>query len=278
MTDATATLSIGLDQPNRYRLYAFKACPFAHRVRLLRLLAAEDAMEVSFAKDQNADDKMYVFDPPEPVFSATTLKQVYQQSAAPDYSGRFSTPLVIDQTTKQMVHNESLDIAVAMAQSDNSKTLLPEGATDLAQELANITMLPYKYLMTKDATQKQDIVDQLEATLDKYESLLGTQPYLLGEHISLPDCILWITLIRFDNVYGRIFGILSSSKTIQSDYPNLTKYVERIWKTPSQSSKTTLGDEIDMPELVRLYWVSPTIGALCSHDQSLPPPPVLDLF
>jgi glutathionyl-hydroquinone reductase len=266
-------IKLDIQEQGRYRLYAFIICPFAHRVRLVRLLqeGVEDAMEVTFAKEQTPENG-YIFDPPEPDFQATSLKEVYGK-CTDGYNGKFSVPLVTDRSTKRMVHNESIDIAIALSGS----SLLPHGAKALARDLADkITLLPYKYVLANDPTQKEAIAVQLWTLFDKYEALLGTQPYIMGNRITLPDCILWISLIRYDNVYARMFGGVLDTKIITRDYPNLAKFVKRIWNTPCSKDVTrTLGDDVDMPEVVRLYWQSYQIAPLAGHDPSSPPPETL---
>jgi glutathionyl-hydroquinone reductase len=267
------SITFDLHVPGRYRLYASRICPFAHRVRLVRLLQeeVEDAMEITFATEQTKENG-YIFDPPEPDFQATTLKEVYGKCAN-GYSGKFSVPLVTDRTTKRMIHNESIDIAIALS----SSSLLPPGAKDLAKDLAKeITLLPYKYVLATDSSQKEVIASQLWTLFDKYEALLGSQSYILGDKITLPDCILWISLIRYDNIYARMFGGVLSTKTITREYPNLANFVQRIWNRPCAKNATrTLGDDVEMSEVVRLYWQSHHIAPLAGHDPSSPPPETL---
>ena len=167
---------------------------------------------------------------------------------------------------------------MARFDSENSTKLLPPGAEELAKELSqSVTMLPYKFLMSG---KKPELGDQLWAELSKYEQQFAEkkQPFLMGDHISVPDCILWATLLRYDNIYARQFG-LNDGKTIKDNFPNLTAYAARIWNTPSKlSSGGTLGEEARLPEIIRMYWQSEDISPLAGNDSKSDVPETVSLF
>lgn len=271
----------------RYRLYAAPSCPFAHRVRMVRLLLAlEDSIALSFVTAQTSADG-FVFQPqhPEPEFGATTLKAVYEKVAS-QYKGSYSVPLLIDRTTKSMVNNESLELAVLLAKTSDTPSLLPEGAEPLAKDISdNLSNAVYKFLFASTPEAEEEIQTSLHHQFDHYEALLQEQPYLMGDQIALPDCVLWPTLIRYDNVYARQFGI--PGQTVKLHYPALTEYIQRIWELPCHSgssdgtaaiSTTTLGQDANLPEAVRMYWQSETISPKAGNDPKAPVPPLLSLF
>lgn len=270
----------------RYRLYAAASCPFAHRVRLVRLLLSlEDSIHLSYVTGQTAAEG-FVFDDddaPEPEFGATSLKEVYAKAAPHDYNGRFTVPLLVDRETKSMVSNASLELAVLLAKTEESQSLLPEGAEKLAKEIdSGVTNPVYKFLFASTREAKEEIRTQLLLQLDRYEALLRDQPYVMGEKITLPDVVLWPSLIRYDNVYARQFGM--TGRTIKEHYPSLTRYIQRIWELPCGDSSiedcnsSSIGRDANLPEAVRSYWQSEPISQHALNDPTAPIPPVLALF
>eukprot|EP00797_Seminavis_robusta_P014638 Sro2202_g318910.2 (262) ;mRNA; r:11270-12055 len=260
------------------------SCPFAHRVRMVRLLQAdqlEDVIDLNFVTGQSAEEGFHFSGVPEPLFQAPSLKQVYHQ-ANPDYVGRFTVPLLVDRTTRKMVDNESMDLAISLiktTQDDKSALdLLPEGAEALARDLSDkVTTAVYKYLFNPDPTAKQEVKKDLWAQFDHYEDLLGKQDHLMGSTLSLPDLVLWATLIRYDNVYARQFGI--EGKSLHKDYPNLKRFARRIWNMPSKSkSGITLGEDANLPEIIRTYWQSGNLAPKAGNDPTSPPPETLPVL
>jgi glutathionyl-hydroquinone reductase len=258
-------------EKDRYRLYVAAPCVFAHRVRMLISLQNDihGAFAMTWMDDKN-QEKGWFWKKPEPEFGVMSLPEVYAQ-ASPDYHGSHSTPLIVDRRTKTMVSNESLDVCVALAQQ-HAPTLLPDGAEALAKEVGTITMLPYLYLIKG---KPMELAQQFWRELDQYEKRLAQNPYLMGDTLTLPDCILWITMIQMDNIYTRQFGL--PEKTIQGDYPNLRDFVERIWNLPS-SSGSTVGEDANLPEIIRMSWNSEAMAPLAGNDPTSEPPPMISLF
>lgn len=175
--------------------------------------------------------------------------------------------------------NESLDTAIALSVQcrEESLNLLPEGAEALCKDIADNVSLPaYNFLFNPDPTSRKTVSEALWSELDKYDKILSSQPYLLGDEISLPDCLLWATLIRYDNVYARQFGL--KGKSIKEDYPHLAQFAERIWKLPSKRGDTTLGEDASMEEIIRMYWQSRNIAPKAGNDPTAPQPEVLPVF
>ena len=99
-------------EPNRYRLYIVKSCPFAHRPRILRVLLGLEE-EVAITEAQGQDMVGFFFDPVEPNFGKCHLKDIYteltERHSYPPVQ-RYSVPLLVDCVTKKGISNESLDL------------------------------------------------------------------------------------------------------------------------------------------------------------------------
>ena len=285
-TNPTSTSPISLTiEKNRYRLYAAYSCPFAHRVRLARLLASpdwEEAIDVTFLTGHTTADGL-IFETglsEDPEFHAQSLKEVYAK-LDPTYDGKMSVPLLMDRKTRTMVSNDSIELAYAIVNTSSTSSSLaaPEGSKALAKGLnVSITTAPYKWLQTSDVKAKQDIADEFWNELNKMDDILANQSFLLGDSISIPDLILWITLIRYENVYNSQFGFISKDKHL-GEYQNLCEFIKRIWATPSPSGNTTLGEEANITEIIRSMWQSEPISGVVGHDPKSPVPdlvPVLE--
>jgi putative glutathione S-transferase len=69
-------------------------------------------------------------------------------------------------------------------------------------------------------------VTALYTALDRVEALLSSQDYLVGDSCTASDFRLFMTLIRFDEVYVVYFKC--NVKRI-ADYPNIMRYMRRMW-------------------------------------------------
>lgn len=176
-----------------------------------------------------------------------------------------------------MVNNESLELAAMLAKTEESKSMIPEGAETLAREISDgVTSQVYKFILVPEPAAKEEVRRQLFLQLDHYEALLEKQTYVMGDQITLPDVVLWPSLIRYDNIYARQFGIVG--RTVRQNYPALTRYIQRIWELPIRDGSSSVGQDVNLPEAVRMYWQSEVLSVPAGNDPSAPVPPVLSLF
>ncbi len=104
-------------EANRYHLYISLACPWAHRTLIVRKLKGlDDVIGLSVVhylmldngwefKDELEDSACI----PDTVNQFKYVKELYFQSD-PDYTGRFTVPILYDKQTKRIVNNESSEI------------------------------------------------------------------------------------------------------------------------------------------------------------------------
>ncbi|EEF38262.1 hypothetical protein RCOM_1291580 [Ricinus communis] len=79
----------------------------------------------------------------------------------------------------------------------------------------------------------EEATKQLFEALDKCEEILGKQRYICGNTLSESDIRLFVTLVRFDEVYAIYF---KCSKRLLREYPNLLNYTKYIFQVPGMSS------------------------------------------
>ena len=106
--DDNATFPV---EDKRYHLYVSGACPWAHRVMIVRsLLGLENFVSVSTVHPLMMDAG-WVFEGPyrDDVFGAQRLHEVYLRADSA-YTGRVTVPILFDRSTDTIVNNESSDI------------------------------------------------------------------------------------------------------------------------------------------------------------------------
>ena len=129
-------------EAGRYHLYVSYACPWAHRTLIVRKLKGlEDVISLDVVDYHNVmGGKGWRFNPDCP--GATTdsvhgfhhLRELYF-SVNPEYTGRFTVPVLYDKVQKKIVNNESSEIIRMFNSEFNDFCKLPEqAAIDLYPE------------------------------------------------------------------------------------------------------------------------------------------------
>jgi putative glutathione S-transferase len=94
----------------------------------------------------------------------------------------------------------------------------------------------------------QDAYDSAVTTvftaLDRLEDHLSHgQPYLFGNNITEADIRLYPTILRFDVAYHTIFKC--NLKMIRHDYPNLHKWLRRLYWDESERTRGAFKSTVD---------------------------------
>lgn len=84
----------------------------------------------------------------------------------------------------------------------------------------------YKSGFAKSQEAYEEAVDALFEHLDKAEEILEKNRYLVGDTFTEADVRLFVTLIRFDEVYAVYF---KCNKKRIVDFPNLLNYTREIY-------------------------------------------------
>lgn len=142
---------------------------------------------------------------------------------------RYTVPILWDKKTKTIINNESADIVRMFNSAFDSFVLSP--TIDLyPNKLQNqideinawvydgINNGVYKCGFAQSQQAYDEAVETLFASLDKAEDILTSQRYLCGICFTEADLRLFMTLIRFDEVYVVHF---KTNKKMIEDYPNL---------------------------------------------------------
>ncbi|CUG23586.1 glutathione S-transferase, putative [Bodo saltans] len=242
----------------RYILYVSYLCPWASRciaVRKIKGLEPAIAMVVTspqWAKTRpEADDhEGWVFDATFPgateePHGLKTVRDVYDLSLRNSgvdpaaFLTRYTVPILFDNVSGVIVNNESSEIIRFFNDAFNAFAAHPEA------NLAPAALLPaidkvndfiyesvcngvYKCGFAQSQEAYDAAVTVLFNTLDELDATLATQRYLTGGTPTESDIRLFVTLIRFDEVYAVHF---KTNKKLIRDYVHLHQWLRDVYQT-----------------------------------------------
>ncbi|PPQ67223.1 hypothetical protein CVT26_007296 [Gymnopilus dilepis] len=257
-------------EKDRYHLYISLSCPWATRATILRKLKGLESVIPVTVVSPKMDAQGWPFAQvspfpgaeEDPLFKAEHVKDLYLK-AEPNYTGRFTVPLIWDKKLQTIVNNESSDI-IRIFNSGFNDLLPPEKAAldyypkELQAEIdsvnewifAGINLGVYKtgFATTQEAYSKA-VVELFEA-LDRVEKLLADSgsDYLVGDTLTEADVRLFTTVIRFDPVYVGHFKC--NIRTIRDGYPAIHKWMRKLYWNNAAFKDTTDFDHIK----TNYYW------------------------
>ncbi len=257
-----------LAEPARYQLYASLACPWSHRVLIVRrLLGLEQVIGLSLT-DPVGDERGWRFPDSQggtdPVTGARFLSELYLVSD-PGYQGRCTLPFLWDTKTQRIVTNDVPQMTV-MLETEFIGYQRP-GAPDLypvaqRREIeATATLIyhavnngAYKAGLATTQAAYEEAFDTLFATMDALDERLSRRRFLLGGQVSEADVRLFPSLARFDAVYYLHFKC-NLHRLV--DYRNLWGYARDLYQHPG------FGDTTDFGQIKRHYyqsqsWINPS--------------------
>jgi putative glutathione S-transferase len=235
----------------RYHLYVSLACPWAHRVLIVRALKGlRDAIPVSVVDPFMGDHGWSFSDGPDcipdPIFGAKHLHEIYVR-ARPDYTGRATVPVLWDRECETIVSNESSEIirmldAEFAPVSAHEPTLYPEAHRLEIDEInesvfANVNNGVYRCGFATTQAAYDDAFRDLFSTLDALEARLSSRQTLIGDGLTEADWRLFPTLIRFDPVYH---GHFKCNLHRIADYRHLDAYMRRLYAVPGVAETVNL--------------------------------------
>ena len=248
-------------EPGRYHLYVSLACPWAHRVLIVRALKRlESAIPVSVVHWRMAEQGWTFVDGPgvvpDPIHGARFLHQVYS-AADPAYSGRVTVPLLWDRKTGRIVNNESAEIirmltrafdGVGAVPGDYSpEPLLAEIDAVNARVYEGLNNGVYKAGFATSQAAYDEAVAAVFETLDWLEDRLSGRRWLVGGRLTEADIRLFTTLVRFDEVYH---GHFKCNVRRIVDYPALWGFTRDLYQQPG------IAGTVSMTHIKRHYYQS----------------------
>jgi glutathionyl-hydroquinone reductase len=244
----------------RYHLYVSLACPWCHRVAILRELAGlRDAVGISYVAPFR-DERGWAFtgesfaDGPggeyvDRLHGWEFMAEGYRLSD-PEFEGRVTVPVLWDTATNRIVSNESGEIIRMFCAPDSLGGL---GGRDLdlypAASREEIDALNARIYETVNNgvyragfARRQDAYErafaELFASLEWLEDLLADRRYLAGAEVTEADWRLFPTLVRFDEVYHVHFRC-NYRRIVE--YPNLWGYTRELYQWPGVAATVAMG-------------------------------------
>ncbi len=229
----------------RYHLYVSLACPWAHRIVILRRLKGLEAVVGMTVVDplRNDEDGWQFTDEPDPIRGFRFLKDAYL-ATDPGFRGRVTVPVLWDTQTQRIVSNSDDDLlrmfnsAFDGCGGDRAVDFYPEALRADIDRL-NATLYDevndgvYRTGFAADQADYERHVHVLFAALDRLDARLADRRYLHGSMITESDWRLFVTLVRFDAVY---VGHFKCNLHRIADYPHLSGYLRDLYQVPGVAS------------------------------------------
>jgi glutathionyl-hydroquinone reductase len=265
----------------RYHLYIARACPWAHRTLIGRMLMGlEDAISVSFVNPLR-DERGWAFTGDgfdDPVNGFRYLSEAYD-AADPAYEARVSVPVLWDRERGTIVNNESEDIlrmlsTVFAPLAAHPVELVPPGLRSeidaLNQRIYDtVNNAVYKAGFSRSQSVYETEVFSLFATLDELDARLADRRFLFGDQPLETDWRLFTTLVRFDAVYQIHFKCSLRKLT---EYRWLWPYARALYQWPG------VADTVSFDEIREHYYgthpmINPSglVAVLPADDWNEPP-------
>ncbi|KAI4302875.1 hypothetical protein MLD38_038573 [Melastoma candidum] len=264
--------------PGRYHLYISYACPWASRcLAYLKVKGLDKSIGFTSVKPiwertKETDEHMgWVFpvsasEEPgadlDPLNGAKSIRDLYELASS-NYTGKYTVPVLWDKKLKTIVNNESSEIIRLFNTEFNDLAENPgldlypshlQSQIDETNEWIydSINNGVYRCGFARKQEPYDEAVTKLYDALDKCEEILGKQRYICGNTLTEADIRLFVTLIRFDEVYAVHF---KCNKKLLREYPNLFNYTKDIYQVPG------ISETVNMEHIKRHYYGShPTIN------------------
>jgi len=241
-------------EKGRYHLFISHACPWANRTTIVReLKGLDDFIGVTVVSPfmgtkgwpfKKGAEHEFEGVEDEPFYGYSHLRELYFK-VNPDYTGRFTVPVLWDKQKEAIVNNESSEIIRMLNTAFNDQlpadkaalNLYPQGlqaeidsVNDWVYDTVNNGVYKTGFATTQQAYETA--IKPLFASLDRLEGMLKGKDYLIGDRLTEADIRLFTTIIRFDPVYHGHFKC--NIGTIRHNYPNIHLWLRKLyWGNPA---------------------------------------------
>lgn len=178
---------------------------------------------------------------PDPILNAFSVRNLYEYAS--DTSGKYTIPLLWDKKLNTIVNNESSDISYMLNSSFNDFAKQPdldlytEDDEDGLDRLNEVSQWLYPMMIhgvyrcgfAKSQRAYDQAIEELTEAFDAADEILQQQRYLTGDVLTDADIRLFVTLLRFDEVYA--FYFRSNSRLVLMT-PTLLNFTREIYQMP----------------------------------------------
>lgn len=193
---------------------------------------------------------------PEPFFGSKCVRDLYD--FAKDTLGTYLVPILWDKKLNTIVNNESSEIIRMLNTEFNEFAkhpdldLYPESERE-AIDAVNDFVYPsinngvYRCGFAKSQQAYNEAIEKLTQSFDRVDSILQKQRFIAGEKFSEADVRLFVTLLRFDEVYVVYFK--TNTRSVAGT-PSLLNYMREIYQMPG------IADTVNMEHIKTHYFTS----------------------
>ncbi|MDA3919966.1 MAG: glutathione S-transferase family protein [Salinisphaera sp.] len=246
-TDPAAAFSA---EAGRYHLYVSLACPWAHRTLIMRQLKGLQKSIGVTVVDPYMGEWGWSFSDAagaDPLYGLDHLYELYQK-AAPDYTGRVTTPTLWDRRHETIVSNESADIMRMFNHAFDEVAQHPERdyypqalrteideVNDRVYDAVNNGVYRAGFATTQ--TAYESAYSAVFEALDWLDERLAGRRYLVGGQMTEADWRLFVTLVRFDAVY---YSHFKCNRQRIADFANLAGYLRELYQVEGIAETTDM--------------------------------------
>ncbi len=246
-------------EAGRYRLVVSRACPWASRLTTVRrLLGLEGAISLGVCgPTHDSDSWTFDLDPGgvDPVLQMPRLKDAFE-NRVPGYPRGITVPALVEESTRAVVTNDFAQMDIDLIeqwtafQRSGVPDLYPEALKDemhpvMQRIYTDLNNGVYRCGFASEQASYEDAYEQVFGAMDWLEERLTDRRYLVGDHITLADVRLFMTLVRFDAVYH---GHFKCNRNKLTEMPALWAYARDVFQTPG------FGDTVDFAHLKEHYY------------------------
>ena len=173
---------------------------------------------------------------PDPVLGAFSLRELYEH--AKDTSGKYTVPMLWDTKKSTIVNNESSDISYMLNSSFNEFSSDPDldlyteedsdKLNDVIEWLSPLMIHGvYRCGFAKSQESYDKAVSELTEAFDRAASTLEKQRFLSGNTLTDADIRLFVSLVRYDEVFAFYF---KANTRLVLLTPSLLNYCREIYQ------------------------------------------------
>ncbi|MBQ9643262.1 MAG: glutathione S-transferase C-terminal domain-containing protein [Lachnospiraceae bacterium] len=242
-------------EAGRYRIYWAKGCNWSNRPVIARNILGLQGIVTDELLEGTGETNQYGWgfrNSPghrDPDTGAYFLSEFYENTL-PGFSGRATTPTVVDIIDKKAVNNDYhrltnyLEVQFRSLQPADAPDLYPRKFRGQIDEFndwlfTHVNNGHYRMAFTRNPDIYQEAFDDFYAALDALEKRLGSNRFLFGDYILDSDIRLFVSLNRWDLSYFRNIGPV---RRRIADYPNIWGYLRELYAIPAFRDATYLED------------------------------------
>lgn len=193
---------------------------------------------------------------PDPLYGSVSVRDLYEK--ANDTNGKYTVPVLWDKKLNTIVSNESSEI-IRMLNSEFNEfaknpdlDLYPEGMREAINKVndwiyPSINNGVYRCGFATSQPAYDAAIEELTEAYDRIDQILQKQRFIAGDRLTEADIRLFVTLLRFDEVYAVYF---KTNTRCVATTPSILNYMRDIYQTPG------VADTVNMKQIKWHYYTS----------------------